>query len=480
MEVKLRIKNEFKKTGYFWLPSAPERKIPGTLVITDGGRIELEVVGLFDESIGGLDRAINNKNELKRKDELKRIVGNIEKHGFVTLDDCFYTNQTFSFGGVSKSSIYVNKVFIGAAYDENEVALFNSFKFSVEGIDEWVGLSGIKIEYNEEQTISITCTPQKEISLNLDGGMKLLIKCSSTLVRTLNPKEVKIVEKTYFKLISEQELPLNNFISVAYKITTLLCFAIDKTVSIEKVSVTSKSVCQDIGGEKTVPVSILLYYASLPHTKNDPQIDCYGMLFRFEQVKEDAERIVNNWLDAYDKIGPALNLYFYTKMGMQKNLEGRFLSLAQALETYHRRTSDETLRDKAKFKKLVNDIIEKCPSEEEKWLRGRLEHGNELSLSSRIKRIIEPFKKILGNNKNRKKLTRKIVDTRNYLTHYDQSLEPKIATGEDLLWLCFKMEAIFQLHLLQVLGFTQSKVESISENSVALRRKLKHRSGDNS
>jgi hypothetical protein len=78
---KLRIKEKFKKSGYFWLPSAPERRIPGTLVITDGGNIELEVVGLFDESIEGLNRALNGK------DELERIIGHIEKHGLVTLDD---------------------------------------------------------------------------------------------------------------------------------------------------------------------------------------------------------------------------------------------------------------------------------------------------------------------------------------------------------------------------------------------------------
>jgi hypothetical protein len=40
----LRVKKEFKKSGYFWLPSFQEKKIPGTLIITDGGEIELEAV----------------------------------------------------------------------------------------------------------------------------------------------------------------------------------------------------------------------------------------------------------------------------------------------------------------------------------------------------------------------------------------------------------------------------------------------------
>ena len=63
-ELKMRIKEEIRKAGYFWLPSNPERKIPGTLSITDGGNIGLEVVGLFDESIDGLNIAFAGKYEL--------------------------------------------------------------------------------------------------------------------------------------------------------------------------------------------------------------------------------------------------------------------------------------------------------------------------------------------------------------------------------------------------------------------------------
>ena len=47
----MRIKEDFKKSGYFWLPSAPDKKFPGTLSISDGGIIDLEIVELF-ESVG--------------------------------------------------------------------------------------------------------------------------------------------------------------------------------------------------------------------------------------------------------------------------------------------------------------------------------------------------------------------------------------------------------------------------------------------
>ena len=222
-----------------------------------------------------------------------------------------------------------------------------------------------------------------------------------------------------------------------------------------------------------MPVSISLYYASLPYTKIEPKIDWHRMLFRFGQIREDAERIVNSWFDAYDEIEPALNLYFSTKTGAHKYLDGKFLALAQGLETYHRRTSNEKLMDEAVFKELTENLIKQCREENQDWLSGRLQHGNEVNLGRRIKSIIEPFKEFLGTSKERNKLIRTIVDTRNYLTHYEKSLDSVAASGRDLWLLCLKMEAIFQLHLLQVLGFTQAEVKSVFDNSHELQQKLK-------
>ncbi|MEG4058200.1 MULTISPECIES: ApeA N-terminal domain 1-containing protein [unclassified Microcoleus] len=464
----MRIKEEFKKSGYFWLPSAPQRQIPGTLIITDGGNIELEVLGLFDEIIEGLNKAQNGKYELER------IIGHIEKHGLVTLDNCFYKNAKIVFNGISKSSFYVNQALLGVAYDEKEIVSLNTFKFSVEGIDEWVGLTGIKVENQwEKRTASITYSQPEDISLNLKNGMNLLITFSPTLLGYPNTTEAKITQKTYFKLVSEQERPLNDFTSAAYKITTLLGFAIDKTVCLDQVSVTSDAIRQDMGNNKTVPVSISVYYASQPYTEIEPKIEWHRMLFRFGQIREDAERIVNNWFDAYEVIDPALDLYFSIKTGAYKYFEGKFLALAQGLETYHRRTSNEKLMDEAVFKELTENLIKQCPEKNQKWLSGRLEYGNELNLRKRIKNIIEPFKDFIGTKKQRKKLITTIVDTRNYLTHYNEALESKAASGRDLWLLCLKMEAIFQLHLLQVLGFTPAEVESVFHHSHELQQKLK-------
>ena len=236
-------------------------------------------------------------------------------------------------------------------------------------------------------------------------------------------------------------------------------------------SVTSNSLRRDIGEGKTRAIPIDVYYPSWPYSKDEPETNRIK-LFEFEEIQNDAENIINNWIEAYEKITPAFNQYFLAKMGMQTYLEERFMALAQGLEAYHRRTSEEKRMDETEFEKLVEHLIDQCPEEKREWLSDKLNYGNEVSLRNRIKRMIEPFKDTIGTSKERRELIESIIVTRNYLTHYDLSLESKAVKDEDLWPLCLKMELLFQLHFLQLIGFSREQIDSLLANSPPLRRKF--------
>ena len=461
----MRIKEEFKRFGDFWFPSTPERKVPGILSISDGGSIELEVFGLLSDDM----EALLNDN----LQSIERIVGHIEKDGFVTLDDCYYKTHKLNSVGRPKSVILVSIAFTGVAYDEGESPFFNSLTFSIERIDEWVGISGIEIvSLSEERTATISYQPPEDISLGLSDGMQLLITFVPGLSNDLILNEARITQKIYFKLVSQDVRELNEFLSVVRKITTFLCFAIDKTVSLDGMWAASNDLCQDIGDGRTKLIQIGIYYRRQSYSKDEPKIYRHDMLFGFKEIQNDAENIINKWIEAYEQIPPAFNLYFSATTGSQTYLEDRFLTLVQGLEVYHRRTSDEKQMDEAEFNELFNSLIAQCPEEKRKWLERKLNYGNELSLRNRIKRIIEPFNDIIGDRKRRKELINNIVDTRNYLTHHDQSLESK-GTSEQLQSLCLKIELLFQLHFLQLIGFSREQIDSIVANCRGLQWKIK-------
>ena len=110
-------------------------------------------------------------------------------------------------------------------------------------------------------------------------------------------------------------------------------------------------------------------------------------------MQNDAEKIINNWIKAYEQITPAFNLYFLVQMGAQhyQYLEERFMALVQGLEAYHRRTSDEKQMDQEEFEELVNNLIDQCPEEKREWLKGKLKYGNEVSLRHRLRKIVQPI-----------------------------------------------------------------------------------------
>ena len=456
--VRMRIQEEYKKSGYFWLPGHEEKKIPGTLTINDGGNTQLEVVGLFDDSI----EALNGD------DDLSRIIGHVENDGFVTLEDCFYTNKNIGFGGISKSKVLVNKVLSGAAWDKDEKVTFNTLSFSVDCLDGWVGISGINVDTDlDYKTATISYEPPEALSYALDNGMELKLCFAYTLPGFPTLQEAKITQRAYFKIISSELRELSEFTILAYKITNLMCFAMNGTVSMKTLSATSNEIKRN-----NIPQPIKIYYQSIPYTEKEPTKTRYDMLFSFRTIQDNAGQIFNNWINAYDFLSPALGLYFSTKTGAQKYLDGKFLALAQGLETYHRRTSSETLMNQDDFGTLVDTILEGCPENNRDWLKGRLVHGNEINLGKRLKKIVEPFKKHLGSSKDRGKLLRKIVDKRNYLTHYNEELKDAAANGKDLFNLCSKMELIFNLHFLKVVGFTDKEIEVVVETAQPLKAKM--------
>lgn len=458
----MRIKEKFKRTGDFWIPSVSEEKVHGTLSISDGGNIELEITtGQLKDRNGTFN--IN----------LERIVGYL--HGSipsipVTLDDCYYKILP-TIGGNSKPLIRINRAFIGVQYDQDEIPSFNTLTFSVEGIDDWVETSGIKVEYPSEKCPAIILyEPQEDISFNLDNDMRLLITWSPSLKHSIN-KEASISEKIYFKLVSQKARELDEFISVVRKITEFLCFVTNETVSVNSMSATSDDLFKEIEGSKPIPISIDVYYRGWPYAKDEPKVNLYNMLFGFKEIRNDIGEVINNWVKSYEQYDSAFRLYFLAKTGAQTYLEEKFLPLVQGLEGYHRKISNEKEMDETEFEELVKNLIEQCPTERQKWLRTKLTHANEVSLRKRIKRLIEPFKDLFGNNKKREELVSKIVDTRNELTHPKPSKELKAAKGVNLWTLCMKMELLLELHFLQLIGFSREKIDSIIDNCPELKRK---------
>ena len=469
----MKIKEEIKKTGNFWLPSFPG-PVSGVLSISNERGIELEVAeSLVNDPISIVSPFIN-------PDSLFQVIGHIQEYGFVILDGCQTLTGGFNFNLSqiqTSQTVRANRVFTGfpdIQYLQNGIPSFNAFAFSIEGIDEWLWIHGIDEDYNhEERAITISCKQPEGILFNLTNGMRLEIMFDIGNTATRGPWERGVSQKAYFELASENALEFKQFLSVAYKIVDLLCFTINETVHLDSMSATSNVIIENHGD----PAPITIYAPSVfYYSKDQPKIDRNRMLFGFSDIRDNAEGMINKWIESYKDYKNAFDLYFLAQLKPQLSLEVKFLTLAQGLEVYHRRMSSDDAPEmgevKLKYKELVQGLIEQYPDgRDKKWLEGKLKHLNDVTLGKRIKELINPFKEIFGNSKERGKLARKILVTRNYLTHYDPESELEAAKGADLHVLCLKMELLFELHFLKLTGFAPEKIQSIADSCPKLQRK---------
>lgn len=458
----MQLSKPIEKPGFFWLPKEPRNRLPGVFRISESGEARLEVFCLSDP-IQFLISEDQNPN---------RIVGIIGNE-LITLDECTYGDRSLQ-GSVLISTIYAKRALIGFNYGKEEKITFSKIEFSVEGLDEWLPIFDLQGKYNSKDAsihdISIHYSPPKEISLNLPDGIRLkFIFLSNTYHDRI---KISINQKAYISLISEKLQPIEYFLELVFKVHNLLRFAIDETVLIDSITGYSNEITQELEEGKNSEVPIEIYYQSPLHSEERPEIHRSDMLFSYQEVADEFEEILTKWLENYDIYEPTFNLYFASVSSGQKYLEWKFLSLAQGIETLHRRSSQEMEMPEEEFRKIKKNVLKVTPNEKQEWLAVRLKYANELSLRKRIKQMIQPFKDLFGNGKERDSFIRKVVDTRNYLTHYDSGLETKAASGEDLWRLCMKLEALFQLHFLRLIGMNIESIKSIVNKNATLRDKI--------
>ena len=246
----MRLSEPIEKTGFFWTPEDADNRVPGILRIAETGVATLEVFGLSQRLLSR--RPLDDPGFNQRAETINRIVGVVGKNESVTLDGCFRRSWNSNLGGLWTSTIHANQAFIGAIYEED--ITFSKVQFSVEGLDEWLRISGIHVDHHwDEKRASIDFDPPKEISFHLPGGMEMRFGFRWTLPGFPSITEARITQKAYVALISTELRPLDDFVTLIFKIHTFLCFAINKIVSLESVTAYSTELTQELGDGLTDP-----------------------------------------------------------------------------------------------------------------------------------------------------------------------------------------------------------------------------------
>ena len=464
-----------EQPGFFWLPDQDQDQIPGTLRIERSGRIYVDLFGVLDVHRDDPHRTSLNPSSwssFPRAAPYERIHGLIQGE-VLTLDDCLSvaSNRRLA-GGVSQSTLNAGRAYIGAWYECGETPTFSRMVISIDGLHQWLLLSGLdsETEHNNDTITKITHSfePPPEITTRLTENIELAFGLSwSESGIGPDTTEATITQRADMVVRYGSPVPLDDHLNTSLKFQRLLALAVNRSVDIMSLTGYSSDFMLD---SREKPVQIYIPGSDFEQATRD--LRWFRMLFTYPDIQHRFGEVIATWFDKYDAVGPAINLYDGLVSGGYRYLEGRFLATVQAIETFHRyHFPDQGEMPADDYSELVETVVDAVPQERQEWLRQRIQHANEPNLRKRLRELIKPFASLFGTKRERERFIGTAVDTRNSLAHTAMVRDGLADDLGSFFRLQQKLEALFQLHLLKLLGFSYQEIEKIAEKQ-ELKRKL--------
>lgn len=456
----MSIEVPYEKQGHWWLPNETPHLVPGTIKISEEGEVELSLLGPLKKS---------DEHPLAVYGKLTRyeiVYGQTMDGTRFTLVGAYISGTTFnSSSGYANERLMCLQALAGEMHASTSL-VFDRVSFCMPGLDEWLDIRGIQTVFpaqsKERLDADVTFRFPEEISHGPVQNMHVSFGFSGHLSSPGRSRELTMWHRAHVVVKTAAPVPMTDLFQAMTKVQRLIMFALFAPASLQQVQLSQVELQRTLDDGSNYPVYLQVF--GKMRTYEDAKRHPFEMLFTYPQVRDRFNDILNQWFLRHEELKPPFNLYFACFTKRHEILESRFLSLAQALESLHRKTSTETYTDKETFSGLLKTLRAACPPDHVEWMSQRLSHGNEVSLRTRLNRLLVPFAAIFGEEAS-KKLVSEITDTRNYLTHYDAGLEKKAKKGKDLLALCSKMEVVFALHLLSLLSFSQEEIAKVCERA---------------
>lgn len=435
MQTPPSLLDEFEYSGVWRIPDDQEDYVPGSLSYTPSNGPKLTLltrVGAHQERIPVI-HGITSENKL------------------MTLIDSVYAGGRSMFGSESSisSKIYRSQyLIVGKHYNSLAAVSFEKIYVNFTNLEEWFGVRPFKFSpltkgKKTEYQLSLRYAEPKRVNWIFDRP-KLKITTSSD-VQDMGDlwRSAGIERNAYFGIEATTRKKLVWYLESVHWIRILLTLFVGYPVIPRMIQGRDDS---DSSGEGSSQRRLIdIYYPhSIPQAHD--QIYPNEMVVPFSRIATSAERIFRSWFRNRNKFLLISSLYIGTELTPTISLEFTFLSLTQALESYHRVNFGKKLTLRNRLIYLLNslpiDLKAVFPSNHEQHIDA-------------------------------------IIETRNYLTHRDKSRTGKVLVRQDLYDACDYLRALIVAVITNSLGVDRTVIvkglkesrrfRSVMESSFAMR-----------
>jgi hypothetical protein len=454
----------FETTGRWWLPGRDSDQVAGTLRFEPDDQPTLQIVGTFRE--GHLFSAAS--------EEIPIILGAADGKA-ITLYQC-HESQIRTVGFEEPMSTYRARfAFIGTHVESTEAALFDAVAVGYSNLDHWARRSGMSFSLPKDGSVrlEIQYSPLDPLEITLGDGSKVSVLSEfSTAGDWIS--SVSLHHRTLLGVKPPIAQSIDDYLNgICWYLQTLVTLGVGKPQAITCLKARHASEqgthATSTEGERFETEVLFAQY----QRKDGPAPHVLEMLFSLGDLGDALESTVSRWVSRGEELRPIYSLYFGTLFNPSMYVEQRFLSMVQAVESYHRRVYGGRYLDDVLFKRVYDALIAAIPPTNNEAfksaLKGRLKYHNELALRKRLQDLLEKHGELAapvlpGSTA----FVSEVVDTRNYLTHFDQALKTVAKTGSvELFNLTERLKVLLETCFLLELGLSSSIVKTMIKRSRA-------------
>lgn len=445
----------FTTKGHWWLPKTPGHKVEGKLSFDPGGGSMLElsdVLKFLDVIFLGTFT-----------DTESIILGEDDEGKTITLISCSEEPVSISSESSLPRGVLAYRprfIALGCHVDREEDFVFSQLTVDYYGLQVWAdprrraGFSRPNANGTDESSID-------DILVCMEGF--------NVRIRRNFPQESesKVESDERFAMIdflADNPWKFDEFLKQIFFFQTFLGLAMHTSTWPVLVQAPHPE-------ENSEQISI--HYAPVTDYQEVDKLNSTFMYFTLEDALPYLEQGLTLWFEKTEKLYRVLQMYSRA-ISMKMFLEEEFMIYARAVEVYHRQIHDEPYIDDSDYEKIsealketLSSLMPTCKSERykslEQAIHSSLKYANRPSLRRRLKDTGERYR--IYNERlfeNYKDFVDDVVNTRNYLTHFDENDKQRAKLGfRDLYSMRERLRVILEIGLLSELGLSESQIQDI-------------------
>jgi len=458
---------EYRVSGEWYIPEV-NKSYSGELYINkDAKTIALHLVQIASEDSFMPEINVHGRTAI--------VKGTLINGGMVLLFDCDIGDAHVYVGSMTEKWLYPKYAFWGLDISNAEELCFSEVRVDFGEIINWAELCSYEWTFPDSATYdSIEWKAKSPIEFEINEDTTLIFMASTNKSKpfSINTTEYTLKQSVDVILKYKAAKHWQEILNDVLLVKNLITLGKGCAIYINEIHYKHEKNSDEHLGIREA--ECFLGTGEDGAQKSGHPMD---YLFNLNDLCNENFTCLNNWFQKYMLLKPVIDLFTSAFNYKDITAEMLFLNLTQALDTYHARFISNSLEDyKTKVAAIINknynDAFQKQEPEhvqsyreimlppaqnEEKYILFRSRVGYLLLADFEIH--------FASLDYTLKEFIKKIIDTRNYYTHYDPSKEKHAFTSNLLPYVNSVLMSVLTYYVLKEIGISGEKVkEKINRN----------------